>query len=100
MNLAEEITPAIEEFRTMAHEHLDQALDKLRPLFEQDNKPTLQEISEAMQDFKQDLAGSLVQEAAQTLHQDHGQQDLCQCPQCGTMVKKLRDACRQIETRH
>ena len=97
---AEAITPAIEEFKAMAHKHLDQALEKLRPLFEQDTKPTLQEISDAMQDFKQDLAGSLVQEAAQTLHQNHGQPDICQCPQCGTMVKKLRDASRQIQTRH
>jgi len=97
---AEEITPAVEEFRAMAHKHLDQALEKLLPLFKQDKKPTLQEISDAMQDFKQDLTGSLVQEAAQTLHQDHGRQDMCQCPQCGTMVKKLRDASRQIQTRH
>lgn len=100
MNLAEEIIPAVEEFRTMAHKHLDQALEKLKPLFEQDKKPTLQEISDAMQDFKQDLVGSLVQDATQTLHQDHAQQDMCQCPQCGTMLKKLRDASRQIETRH
>ena len=66
MNVAEEITPAIEDFRAMAHKHLDQALDKLRPRFEQDKKPTLLEISDAMQDVKQDLVGSLVQEAAQT----------------------------------
>jgi len=89
-----------EEFRNMAYQNLDKQLEKLRPLFEKDQASTLHEISEAMQEFKQGLSGSLMQEAAHTLNQDLLQEDFSPCPHCGTLVRKLRDTSRSIETKH
>lgn len=86
-----------EVFQDMVHSKLDECLTKLRPLFEQENKPDLREISEAIQEFKQELSGALVQEVSHSLHQKHG---TCTCPCCGSRVSKLRDASRQIETKH
>ena len=89
-----------EELRNMAHKKLDESLEKIRPLFSRDNPPTLQEISDAVQEMKQDLSGYLLQETANSLHQEKMQQDFCQCPQCKDWVKKLRDTSRCIETKH
>ena len=102
MSAAEEITTCedgFEAFRAMAHDKLDEALEKLRPLFSKENKPDLKEISEALQEFKQDFSGILLQEAARGLHREE-EQGPQPCPQCGKLVGKLRDASRQIETRH
>ena len=103
MSAAEKLYPTdddFEAFRTMVHDKLDEALFKLKPLFSRKEKPTLQEISDAIQEFKQDLSGALVQEAAETLHREEVQQDPCPCPKCGKLVGKLRDASREIETKH
>ena len=103
MSAAEEIITTaeddFEDFRAMAHEKLDEALEKLRPLFCQENKPDLKEISEALQEFKQDFSGALLQEAARGLHREE-EQGPQPCPQCGKLVGKLRDTSREIETRH
>ncbi|MEF8943800.1 MAG: ISKra4 family transposase [Desulfohalobiaceae bacterium] len=104
MSAAEEIIPTAEDgfeaFRAKAHEKLDEALEKLRPLFSQVDKPNLEKISEALQEFKQDFSGALLQEAAHSLHREEAQQGPWPCPQCGKLVGKLRDASREIETKH
>ena len=91
MSAAEKITPTTEDsfeaFRTMAHDKLDEVLEKLRPLFSKENKPDLKEISEALQEFKQDFSGILLQEAARGLHREEEQAPQ-PCPQCGKLVGK------------
>ncbi len=99
--VAEEICQdSFEELRSMAHDHLDKSLEKLRPLFSREDKPDLWEISEAIQEIKQDLSGAIVQEAAHALHQDSAHQEVSSCPNCKKQLKKIRDTSRHIETKN
>jgi hypothetical protein len=99
MSAAPDIVPDcnFEELRNMVHDKLDESLEKIRPLFSRENPPTLQEISDAVQEMKQDFSGYLVQEAANNAHKE---ETYCHCPKCNARVKKLRDGSRRIETRH
>lgn len=89
-----------EGFRMSAHDKLDECLEVLRPLFEREKSPTLQEISDALQEVKQELSGALVEGLTRELNQGLTQQETLPCPQCGATVRKLRDISRTIETRH
>jgi hypothetical protein len=91
---------SFEDFRNMAHSKLDESLDKIKPLFFSEEVPTLQEISDVVQEMKQDISGHLVQEAANNLNQTKLVHAFCHCPSCKKPVKKMRDTSRRIETRH
>ena len=90
---------SFEEFRNMAHNKLDECLNKIEPLFSREKVPTLQEISDVVQDMKQEISAHLVQEAAHTLHREELEQDYASCPSCSTRVRKIRNTSRRIETR-
>jgi len=90
---------SFEEFCNMAHNKLDECLNKIEPLFSREKAPTLQEISDVVQDMKQEISAHLVQEAANNLHRDELEQDYASCPSCSTRVRKIRNTSRRIETR-
>jgi len=99
MSAAPDIVPncSFEDLRNMVHDKLDKSLEKIRPLFSREHPPTLQEISDAVQEMKQDISGYLVQE---TVNNAQKEEMYCHCPQCNARIKKLRDGSRRIETRH
>ncbi len=91
---------SFEDFRNMAHSKLDQSLDKIKPLFFREEVPTLQEISDVVQEMKQDISGHLLQETTNSLNQTKLAHAFGHCPSCKKPVKKMRDTSRRIETRH
>jgi hypothetical protein len=103
MNCA--VLPQVEQpdklamYRDKAHRELDKFIDRLAPKLLQEDPLTLQEISDAFQENKGEMLGGLLEEFIRTHLLEKHQQTRCDCPECGKLVYKKRDASRRIDTR-
>lgn len=88
----------LERYRHMAHKELDKLIDKLAPLLLSQKPLTLMEISEAFQSERLEFLGALFSDFIKVHHQELVEQEFCDCPQCGKLLKKRRRTRRQIET--
>jgi hypothetical protein len=74
----------------MAHQKLDEWLDKMTPLYEQEKPPTLRELSNYFTKTRPTLLGGMLQSISESLYAHFLEQKQCRCPQCDTLLNRKR----------
>jgi len=82
----------------MGHKALDEWFDQLVPLFRQSEPPSLETLSERLQETRQQLLGGARQAMVEQLYAGYLQQEIASCPGCGKVLKRKRSDEKEIST--
>lgn len=85
------------EGRRQLHEHFDQWLDTLEEHVKEP-KPTLEQITRAVRELRQELTGSLTAALLEQRYRPEQAQQSAPCPQCGRPVAARGVVSRTLET--
>src|SRR5438876_3464412 len=85
------------EIRQQVHAHLDQWLDTLEEHVKEP-KPTLEQITRAVWEVRQELTGSLTEALLEQCYRPEQEQRSAPCPQCGRLVAARAVVSRTLET--
>jgi len=89
-----------ELFRMKIHDQVDKWIDELLGVFEEDQQPTLEQISALITETRQRFLATFVQHIVETKYAGHIEQDSASCPQCGQTCKVRRRGKKTLETLH
>jgi hypothetical protein len=87
-----------EQFRQMIHDEVDKWVDKLSEVFEEDQRPTLMEMSELFTKTRQEFLGSCFQALIEKKYDDLLEQAYAPCPKCGKKCKNRGENSKKILT--
>lgn len=87
-----------EQFREFMHEELDKFLDKLTVVFEEDRKPTVADLSDLMNEAKQEFLGSCLKHLIEEKYSDTVNLEESSCPLCGKICTTRREVRKKLET--
>ena len=96
--------PDLERFRSMAHEELDkfidQMIDRLAPLLQKGQVPTLQEMSGNFMETRSVLLGGIMKRLTEEVTREYGEATHADCPCCNKRVQRMRFDEKKVSTLH
>lgn len=88
----------LERFRDAMHEELDKFLDKLMVVFEEDQRPSLAELSDLMTRSRQEFLGSCLQHLIEERYSPELSTQESPCPRCGKICTRRQIVRRKLQT--
>ena len=86
--------PDLERFRSMAHKELDkfidQIIDRLAPLLQKGQVPTLREMSGNFMETRSVLLGGIMKQLTEEVTREYGEATHADCPSCKKRVQRMR----------
>jgi hypothetical protein len=91
-------SPLFEESQTMAHDALDKWLEGFSPIFESEEPPGLEDLSDHFQKTRSEFLSGCMQAAIEKLFPHMIEQTQAQCPRCRKTLSRKRSDERNVST--
>ena len=85
-------------FRNQLHIELDQWIDILSDVFDDNQLPTMMDLSDLFSRTKKQFLGSCLQKLIENKYSEYITEDISSCPICGNLCKKRDDHSKQYNT--